>query len=420
MGTYAPVISIAPSNSLTLKTERKDGSNRFLLFTDSWLHLQSYITACLQLPINKGNFVAKYGDFADKKMVEDTLTAMTHLVDLTSTFGNPAILKRRISENPNYVFTPEPPSEIYGHIVWLAMQIQNAASTFNYTFASLKDLLDPSAGTPQVRAQNLKDVLVGRAGLVSTAGDMRKKTEDLLRKLTAFDAKIAAANDQMMHYLAGELGILADAEKLVGKYKADMDTYEASARESYALWKRYTIAASVASVTLFVIGAVITAFSFFTTLPVGEFLMLGGVAAATGLGIAAKKARDTYDEAVRQKNHAEAEQKKKLDLVNDLKGLNGQIGEVAPALADFATNLGTIEGVWLDIGGRLAHIATTYSVEQLSDLPWVTQAFKIADATHKWRDIQVTAQEFTQTSLVSYHVLKFGDPLPPIPQQTAA
>src|SRR5271157_1360221 len=420
MGTFAPVISIAPSNSLTLKTERKDGSNRFLLFTSSWLHLQSYIESCLQLPINKGDFVAKYGDFALKKTVDDTLAPMTNLVEITNTFGNPTILKERISENPNCVFTSEPPSEIYGHIVWLAMQIQHAANTFNYTFANLNDLLDPSMGTPQVRAQNLKDILVGRGGLVSTADDMRNKTAHLLQKLTTFDKKIGAANDQMLRYLAGKEGILAAAEKLVGEYKAQMDAYETAANESYALWKKYTIAASVASVTLFVIGAVLTAFQFFTVLPVGEWLMLGGVAAATGLGIAAKKARDAYDEAVRNKNQAEAEQKKKLDLVNDLKGLNSQIGEVAPALQDFATNLGIIEGVWLDIGGRLAHIATTYSVEQLSNLPWVTQAFQVADATHKWKDIQVTAQEFTQTSLVSYRLLKFGDPLPEVARQTAA
>ncbi|HMD99551.1 MAG TPA: alpha-xenorhabdolysin family binary toxin subunit A [Terriglobia bacterium] len=409
-------ISVMPSNDLTLSTQSKVQPNRFILFTDSWLNLQNYIETCLQLPINQGDFEQKYGSFAQKELVTNALTAMKDVRDLSSDFGNPSTLKKRLGENPDYIFTKDPPNEIYAHIVWLASQIQNAASTFTFTFASLKDLIGPSAGTPAERAQNLKDVLIGQGGLVSTADDMKKKTSELLRKLMAFDGKFSAANEHVQRYAGQSSDILAAANKLVGDLTNDIENRLKPASEAaWKAWRDYTIAASVTSVGLFLIGAVMFALApvtFGATAIAGGVLMAGGVACAAALGSAAKSQRDVYNDLQAEIAQKEEEKKKKVRLVSDLTGFNGQIGLVAPAMKDFKKNLETIESIWLDIGGKLAYICTTYTVEQLSDLPWVTQAFKITDATNKWKNIQVTTQEFTQTSLVSYDFGRWGDRIP--------
>lgn len=67
--------------------------------------------------------------------------------------------------------------------MWLAIQIQNSASTFQMTFGSPSDVLSPGAGTPEERAANLKLILTGPGGLASTADDMRGKTNELMTKL---------------------------------------------------------------------------------------------------------------------------------------------------------------------------------------------------------------------------------------------
>ena len=63
------------------------------------------------LPINTGDWDKKYGAFPDKVLVTNALDAMTNVHNLASEFGDPNSLKRRISEDGNYLLTAEPPSE---------------------------------------------------------------------------------------------------------------------------------------------------------------------------------------------------------------------------------------------------------------------------------------------------------------------
>src|SRR3954447_3850132 len=121
-------ISVMPSNTLSQKTESEKNPNRFILFTDSWLNLQNYITTCLALPINQGDFGAKYGDFSDRAALTNVVDAMKKVQALTTDFGNPKMIKEL--DDSNYLLKPEPPNEIYAHMIWLAMQLQGAASTY--------------------------------------------------------------------------------------------------------------------------------------------------------------------------------------------------------------------------------------------------------------------------------------------------
>lgn len=126
--------------------------------------------------------------------------------------------------------------------------------------------------------------------------------------------------------------------------------------------------------------------------------------------MAAGQAREAYNRLCDQINEKGVEIKRKTLLVTDLTGFNVAINKVAPSMKEFSTNLGIIEGVWVDIGANLAFICNNYTVDQLSNYPWVTQAMKISDATAKWAAIGNVTQQFTQNSLVSCsESTKFGN-----------
>jgi hypothetical protein len=383
-----------PSNSLTLKNPApppgvsNTPANRFILFGNGWLDLQTFISQALQLPINIGDFTTKYGTFNDQKQVQSVLDAMIKVQNLSSTFGDPTTIRDKIIHNGSYLSSATPPSELYGHIVWLANQIENTASSFSYTFGSLSSIIGPSAGTPEQRAQNLKDILVGRGGLVSMAADMQQKTATLSSALALFDSKMAEANTQMLTYTGNQSQIIKDANTAIGTLTADRDELQKKADEAYAEWRAFTIAAVVASVSILVLSCG----------------LLWPVAAAVGggLGIKAGLERGIYNGLMDQVAQKGVEIGKKTLLLTDLNGLNTAITPIQGTMTQFMTDLQTIEGVWVDIGANLQFICTNYGVEQLSDLPWVTQALKIGDAQNKWQLISNTASQFTQNSLVTY------------------
>jgi hypothetical protein len=134
---------------------------------------------------------------------------MKNVRALTGEFGDPTTVKQQIAATGGkYLLSKDPPNEIYAHIIWLAMQIQGAASTFNHTFGSVKEVLSPSVGTKEERAGYLKDMLIGKGGLVSTAEEMKKKTAALLSKLATFDGKITEANNRVITFTGQQSVIL--------------------------------------------------------------------------------------------------------------------------------------------------------------------------------------------------------------------
>jgi len=394
MSTPSPIL--VPSNTLTIvngasPTGQPTPPNRFILFGSQWLKLQTYVSQALQLPINLGDFKEKYGDFASADIqgkIEGCIKACKTVNGLAGTFGDPTALKAQIQRNPAYLQSVTPPTEIYGHVVWLANQIQNAAGTFQMTFGSLSDILAPSAGTPQQRADNLKMILTGQGGLASTAEDMRTKTNALMTKLLDFDSKISAANQEIQVYSGSSSSLLADVNQIIGKLKSDIEETQASADNAYKKWRDYTIAAVTTSVGVMILSA--------------GLLWPLAVGLAAGLGTAAALAKAQYNALMDEVHALDADRQKKTRLVTDLTGFNSSIATIAPALGEFKDSLQTIEGVWNDVGMNLAYIVNNYSVDQLSDLSWVMQTMKILDAQKKWGDIAATTQQFAQNSLVSY------------------
>ncbi len=394
MSTPSPIL--IPSNTLTIvngasPTGQPTPPNRFILFGSQWLKLQNYITQALNLPINIGDFKQKYGDFSSADIqgkIEGCIKAFKDVNGLAGQFGDPTALKTRIQRDPAYMQSVAPPEEIYGHVVWLSNQIQNAASTYQYTFGALSDILSPSAGTPEQRAANLKTILVGQGGLASTADDMRNKTNALMTKLVNFDSKLSAANQEIQVYAGSSSDLLADVNQIIGKLKTSIDQTQDAADAAYKKWRDYTIAAVTTSVGIMILSA--------------GLLWPVAVGLGVGLGVAAEMAKAQYNSLMDDVHNLEVDKQKKTLLVTDLSGLNSSVATIAPAMSEFKSSLEVIEGVWNDVGMNLAYIVNNYSVAQLSDLSWVMQAMRIGDAQKKWQDIATTTQQFSQNSLISY------------------
>ena len=407
MAADAPTALLTPSSPLTLLNgapppdkPSPTPASRFLLFGDSWLHMQTAIAASLALPISKGSFNEKYGSFTalDQKTIEGCIASMVQVQGLSKQFGDPTTIKQAIATDGAYLTTPKPPDPIYGHIIWLALQIENAASTFDSTFGVLQSLLSPSAGTPAERAANLRILLNDpTAGLVALAADMHAKAADLSKKLASFDLELQTAADGIMTYSSQTSTIMTEADNLLGTYAQDVKELTDKANQAYTEWRNYTIAAVTAS-----IGITILSFGL---------LWFVGLGVGIGLGVAAATQMKLYNSLMSQVRQKEADILKKTQLTTDLRGLNKSMPDLVTSISDFKTKLSEIEGVWVNIGGNLGYIASNYTDEQLSSLPWVIQATKILDAQTKWRSISDTTKDFTQHSLVSYGSGEFGAPL---------
>lgn len=389
----APVNTMSkPAGPAVSGTPSDAPPSAFLLFGDQWLTIQNYIAQALQLPLTQGDFEAKYGTFTKKTMVDDCLKAMVDVRNLSGEFGNPMIIKGLIQKDPGYLNAKTPPSEIYGHIVWLSTQIQNQANTFDFTLGSLNQIIGPSAGgTKAEQAANLKEILMGAGGLTSTADIAKNQVQDLVKKMLDFETKFDSANAQLQHYSGSSSEILAAANQAIGTLTTLIAELQDKADKANAEWIALTVSAVAAAVGAIVMGIF--------TFGIGFAI---GAAASIGLGIAAALAKKKYNGLMDQIGNQKEEQARKSRLVTDLTGFNSQISKLAPVMGSFKSSLGEIESVWTGVGGNLAYIVNNFSDDQLSDLSFMMQKLKVVDAQNKWRDIAGVTQQFSSKSLVSY------------------
>lgn len=406
-------VTVMPTRELTSSTLRTD-RNRFVLFSDSWLNLQAYIQAGLLLPITKGNFEEKYGAFSSQKLITDAVEAMKRVQGLSETFGNPTLIKKKILENKSYLTSKTPPSEVYGHIIWLAMQMQASAGRYHSTLKNVERFL--STGSKQERADNLKEILIGRGGLITIAADMQARTDDLLKKLITFDGHISAANEQLVTYTRNGSKLIDEAKAISKRYQDSIDNeLKPAAKKAWDRYIGFTVGAATAPIAIFFIGmlaAVLAPVTFGTSLVFAGAAIAGSAGAAVALAIAAGEQNKIYNKLQNDIRNAEKEIQKKAVLVTDLGAFNSQAAVIGGGLADFKKRLQEISGMWLDVQGNLAYICNNYTVEQLGDLSFINQVIQLEDAGEKWQDIKTTCQEFTQNSLIDFQFGQFGDTLP--------
>lgn len=382
--------SAAPSNPL-----QNENGNSFILFNHNWLRLQSFVAGTLQLPITKGDFTQKYGAFSDKNQVESCITNLEAINNLANTMGDPSTLQQKIIKNPNYVSGPTPPAEIYAHCIWLAGQINNVASTYHYTYRNLSDIYTRS---PQKNAAAMREIISGDGGMLAQAKQMKQYTNDLQNKLSTFQSKFATAEQGVQTYFDNDLNVLNAAIADIKTDENDIATLKAKAKEAHEEWEKYTIAATTTSVGVMVLSAGLL-------WPVAAGL--GG-----GLGAAAADEMSLYNKYMGEIANDQADLKKKNQLVLDLTSFNTSVANVSTLTQKFATDLATIEGVWLDQNQQLTNIINLDDAI-LGNLSELVEKRDIAQACNDWKTIATNTENFITKCLVTYLTsTQFPNPIP--------
>lgn len=379
-----------PSNTLA-----NANGTAFLLFNSDWLKVQSIIASCLALPIDQGDFTTKYGTFADQAQVTGCLNAMQAVQSLGTTMGNATQLLAEIAANPNYVSGPTPPPEIYAHCIWLAGQINNAASSFHLTYSSLSEIF---TGDPATDAAALRTVLTGPGGLQSLAAQVLGYTQALQTKLGTFQTAFTPDVTTILSYCTANSQILQDAQAIATLDAANITSLQASAASAYKEWEDYTISALTVSIGLMVLS--------------GGLLWPAAAAAGGALGYEAAKEMAEYNADMALISVDTADEVQKNQLVTDLTGLSNLLPGTQSALQNFATQLTIIEGVWLDQNQQLTNIAALDDAT-LGNLPLITQKLDLLKAQAQWQTISNNTSGFTTNCLVTYlTTTQFPNPIP--------
>ncbi|MFF4740634.1 alpha-xenorhabdolysin family binary toxin subunit A [Streptomyces sp. NPDC001262] len=369
----------------------------FILFGREWLKMQTYIKQTLALPISTAKWDDAYGSFPDKDKVTGVLKAMRDVQGMSNEFGDPDVIRKLISKDPEYLNREKPPAELYGHIVWVAGKVSSCAGSFSDILKNLYQIIGDNVPEKE-RAKNFRELLVGRGGLVTLAEASQKKVAAMRVQLGTFDGKLTDANKRFTTYTGSSSEILKAAKKLVAEHETSIAALKAQADTAYDEWKKYTIAAVSASVGLVVIS--------------GGILWPVAAGVGGGLGYAAEQCRKLYNQLMEEVEKKNVDTRKKSRLVTDLTSLNTSVKDVPESMAQFKKELETIQGVWTNISMKLAEVAK-YSDKELGNKTWIEKRLKIVQAVGKWDDIRKYSDKFIQKSQVSFpQAYTWGQKLP--------
>ena len=410
------VPSIAPAPGMLTPSDPESGQkSQFALFSDSWIELQGYVGAAVDLPITKGDFESKYGAVNGSQTVLDCISAMKGVQAASTEFGDPKSLRAALIKNPGLLATKEAPTEIYTHTVWLGQRVHETSATIVSGYQSVLDGLTGLPPTEQVA--NLKAYLFDQTmGPVPLSEKMSKEVAMLIKKIGKFEQKMNEYNEKLSAFTGSSSRMIADVNSTIGSLTQKIVDLERSRDEAYKAWRDFTIAAVTTSVGCMLIGGILAPFTG------GLSLLAGGVAAiatGVGLGVKAAQCRAEYNEYCRLVEQQGVELQKKQRLRSDLGDFNLQMQRVGPAMAKFLKNLQTIEGVWVQMNSDMIAIGQNINPGNVGTLPFLVKA-KSNLAVDSWKSIDASARQFTVESLVDYTSLAFGDKMPENPAMPKA
>jgi hypothetical protein len=396
--------NIEPSTSLNRPANPDSGQkSQFILFSESWIELQAYTAAALELPMTSGNFETKYGRFSGEKVITDCIGAMSKVQSAATEFGNPKTLRAALKENPSLLATAEPPSEIYTHTVWLGQKVHTTSQALATGYESVIAELPSLPREGQVKA--LKDFLFDPTlGPIPLGKAMSEETRKLIIKLGDFEQKMNEYNEKLQSFTKSSSDMIQLVNTTIGGIEQKIRELEQTRDDAYKAWRDFTIAAVTASVGCVLIGGLLA--------PVtgGASLLIGGAAAiATGVGLGSKAARcrAEYNAACEMIETETAEKQMKIRLRSDLGDFNTAMGRVGPAMSKFLKDLQTVEGVWVQMNTDMLYINQMVNEGNVGTVPFLVKA-KATAAINAWKSIDDSAKQFTVQSLVDYDSLAFG------------
>jgi len=361
-------------------------ATKFALFTADWIQLQNFVAVALKLPISKGDFGAKYGEFdaKNKKAITDCVGAFQKLHDSAEEFGNPVVLAREVQALTGGA---KPPS-IYGEIVWVANHISNAARTFNFTYAELANVLTPSQSKEQ-RKQALIEILSGPGGLRDTAIDMEAKATSLRDRLINFSAKIGESQTAINTYAGVSGAVYKEAVAKVGDLGKQMSDLRVQIQKHNDEYIGYAAGAGGGAALIFI-------FTFGLGWPIA-------LAYGIGMGVGgAEMARRAMENAQKLYDTAKGDLQQKLALEGDLEALNQKIGDIQSKVNAVCDGLNRIVGVWNNQVFRLDAITKSTDLDLMLTYSALNQRLGILDAQNSWQQIAADTSEFTTHAFVQY------------------
>lgn len=389
----ATVSTLVPDDGITVPNSgiASDGTavpgakpTKFALFIADWIEMQRFVTGALRLGVSVGDFTAKYGKFdtADETDINNCVSAFATLHDAAKDFGNPITLIAEMQK----LGAGDKPASLYGQIVWLSTQIANAASTFHFTYSSLKEVLTDNMSLPD-RIAALTDLLTGPGGLSSLAEDMKNKTLDLQKALLAFSARIAAAQVEVDKYASEDSKIYQDVLAAIETDKKAVEDTEQTIKDLAKKYSDYCAAAAAGSIGLMLIT--------------GGMAWPLAVADAAVFGSLAEKARKAKDDAEDLLNVEKGELAQKNLLKFDIGALNDQIGPIKDSVDKTAGLLEQIAGVWGNEVVKFAAITKETEIGTLATYSALQDRLHILDAQNKWQDIAADTFQFTAGAFVT-------------------
>ena len=409
-------LSIAPPSGMTVSADPGSGQkNQFALFSDSWLQLQAYAGAAINLPICQGDFEAKYGSFTGSEDVRGCIDAMQGVQAASQEFGDPKSLRAALIENPDLLSTAEAPDAIYTHTVWLGQRVNHTAFTIASGYQSVLEGLNGMPPAEQV--QNLKAYLFEQTmGPVPLSQQMSADIRMLVQKLGRFEQKMNEYNEKLRTYTRDASTIRAELDSTIGALTQQIADLEKSRDDAYRAWRAFTIAAATASVACFLIGCVLVPFTGGLSLLAGD---AAAIAVGVGLGAKAQSCHTKYNSFCEQVQAQGVERTKKVRLRNDLSDFDARMLQVGPAMADFMKSLQTVEGVWAQMNADMVAISNSVNEGNIGAMPFLVKA-KANLAIDAWKSVGDSAKQFTVSSLVDYTSLAFGDAMPASPDMPKA
>ncbi|MDB5935498.1 MAG: hypothetical protein JWQ01_2842 [Massilia sp.] len=400
--------TIQPAPGMTSPANPNSGQpSQFALFSDSWLELQAYVGAAMELPMTKGSFEDKYGASGSSQTVNDCIDAMKGVQAASTQFGNPKTLRAALIANPNLLATAEPPTEVYTHTVWLGQRVHETAGRIVSGYESVLQELSGLPAKDQVA--NLKAYLFDETmGPIPLSKQMSADVGMLIKKLGTFEQKMNEYNEKLQAFTSGSSKMMADVNTQIGGLVQKIADLEQSRDAAYKAWKDFTIAAVTCSVGCMLIGGLLAPFTG------GLSLLIGGAAAiatGVGLGVKAAESRAKYNGYCDMIRDESAELQKKQRLRSDLGDFNLQMQRVGPAMGQFLNKLQTVEGVWVQMNNDMLAISNNITESNVGSLPFLVKA-KSNLAVDSWKSIDASARQFTVESLVDYTSVAFGDKMP--------
>ena len=357
---------------------------KFALFIADWIEMQRFVDGALRLGVSVGDFKTKYGNFdtADETDIENCVSAFATLHDAAKDFGNPTTLITEMQA----LGAGDKPASLYGQIVWLSTQIANAASTFHFTYSSLKEVLTDSMSLPD-RIAALKDLLTGAGGLSSLAADMQSKTLDLQKALLKFSARIALAQQEVDKYASQDSHIYQDVLSAIIVDQQAVDDTEQTIKDLAKKYADYCAAAAAGSIGIMVIT--------------GGMAWPLAVADAAVFGSLAESARKAKNDAEDLLNTEKGELAQKTLLKFDISALNDQIGPIQKSVDKTAALLEIIAGVWGNEVVKFTAITDDTQISLLATYSALQDRLHILDAQNKWQEISADVFQFTAGAFVT-------------------